>query len=187
MSLSLFLESCRSESTKEQYAYLIRKWFDFAGYPTDSKDIQDKIIAYIIHLKKEGKSYASIAASIVPVKTYYQINEIALNIKLIDKILPEQGKVKTDRIYTHAEISRILEIADERSRVIILLLASRGIRIGALPLLKLKNIQDCKIVGIYENSAEEYLTFITPECRKTIDNYLDFRQRYGEKHSHQIS
>ncbi|CAN5548404.1 hypothetical protein BH18THE1_BH18THE1_02830 [soil metagenome] len=180
MSLDLFLESCRSESTKEQYAYLIQKWFNYAGNPSDPKDIQDKIIAYIINLKKEGKAYPSIAASIVPVKTYYQINGVALNIKLIDKILPEQRKVKTDRSYTHTEISRLLEIANERSRVIILLLASSGIRIGAIPFITLGNLDGNKLT-LYQGAKEEYFTFITPECRKTIDNYLDFRQRYGEK------
>ena len=34
---------------------------------------------------------------------------------------------------------------------------------------------------MYENSNEEYFTFITPECKKAIDNYLDMRARYGEK------
>ena len=36
-------------------------------------------------------------------------------------------------------------MADERMRVIILLLASSGIRLGALPLLKLHNLEDTKL------------------------------------------
>lgn len=178
LSLELFLESCRSQSTKEQYSYFIKKWFDFAGNP-QGKEIQDKIIAYILELKKQGKNYASIAGSIVPIKTYYQINGITLNVKLIDRMLPEQRKVKTDRAYSHSEISKLLEIADERSRVIILLMASSGIRIGAVPFIKLKDLDNMKLT-VYGSSREEYFTFITPECKKSIDSYLDFRQRYGE-------
>jgi integrase len=34
---------------------------------------------------------------------------------------------------------------------------------------------------VYENEREEYFTFITPECQKAIDTYLDMRSRYGEK------
>jgi integrase len=34
---------------------------------------------------------------------------------------------------------------------------------------------------IYENTNEEYITFITPECKNAIQNYLDMRSRYGEK------
>src|ERR1051325_6903721 len=95
-------------------------------------------------------------------------------------MLPEQRKVKTDRAYSHPEISKLLEIADERSRVIILLMASSGIRIGAVPFIKLKDLDDMKLT-VYSSSKEEYFTFITPECKKAIDSYLDFRQRYGEK------
>ena len=52
-------------------------------------------------------------------------------------MLPEQRKVKTDRAYSHSEISKLLEIADERSRVIILLMDSSGTRIGAVPFIKM--------------------------------------------------
>ncbi len=59
-------------------------------------------------------------------------------------------------------------------------LSSSGIRIGALPSLKLTNLEDNKIV-VYENTNDEYFTFITPECKSAIDSYLDMRKRYGEK------
>lgn len=35
--------------------------------------------------------------------------------------MPEQKRVRKDRAYTHEEISKLLEVADERMRVIILL------------------------------------------------------------------
>ena len=94
--------------------------------------------------------------------------------------MPENKRVKKDRGYTHEEISKLLEIADERSRVVILLLASTGMRIGAIPSLQIKHLQDNKIT-VYENTKEEYFTFVTPECKKAIDSYIDFRSRYGEK------
>ena len=177
--LELFLQSCRSEHTKEQYAFLIQKWFEFAGNVPNEK-VQDKIIEYIIHLKKQGMSYPSVSAYIVPVKTYYQINDITLNVKKIGRFMPEHRKVKTDRAYTHEEISKLLEIADERLRVLILLLASSGIRIGAVPFIRLGNLDGNKLT-VYEGAKEEYFTFITPECKKAIDFYLDMRSRYGEK------
>ena len=177
--LELFLQSCRSEQTKDQYAFLIQKWFKFAGSVTNEK-VQDKIIEYIIHLKKQGMSYPSVSAYIVPVKTYYQMNDITLNVKKIGRSMPEHRKVKTDRAYTHDEISKLLEIADERLRVLILLLASSGISIGAVPFIRLRNLDGNKLT-VYENAKEEHFTFITPECRKVIDFYLDMRSRYGEK------
>jgi len=94
--------------------------------------------------------------------------------------MPEQRKVKKDRGYTHEEISKMLEIADERMRVVILLLASTGMRIGAIPSLRISNLDENKIT-VYENAKEEYFTFITPECKNAIDSYKDMRSRYGEK------
>lgn len=102
-----------------------------------------------------------------------------LNDSKILKFLPEQLKAGNDRAYFDTEISKMLEIADERMRAVILLLSSSGIRIGAIPNLRLGNLQDNRLI-VYEGTREEYFTFITPECKKAIDSYLDMRARYGE-------
>ena len=49
--------------------------------------------------------------------------------------MPEPKRARKDRAYTHEEIGKMLEIADERMRAVILLLASTGMRIGAIPSL----------------------------------------------------
>lgn len=72
-------------------------------------------------------------------------------------------------------------------RVVILLLASTGMRIGAIPDLRLGNIEQVqtesgselpihKITG-YENTNDEYVTFTTTECTTAIHNYLKMRER----------
>jgi len=96
--------------------------------------------------------------------------------------MPEQRKVKKGgRGYRHEEIQKLLEIADERMRAVILLLASSGLRIGAIPSLRVGSLQDRKLI-VYENSTKsEYYTFISLECKKAVDAYIDMRSRYGEK------
>ena|GEM_PF-900831 len=56
--LKLFLESCRSEETKQHYSFCLKKYFNFVGELSfnNRKAIEDKIIEFIISLKKEGKS-----------------------------------------------------------------------------------------------------------------------------------
>lgn len=71
-------------------------------------------------------------------------------------------------------------------RVIILLLASTGIRVGAIPCLNLRalsKIEEYSLyqITVYENTQEQYITFCTPECASAIDSYLAYRERYGEK------
>jgi site-specific recombinase XerD len=99
---------------------------------------------------------------------------VLLNVRKISKFLPEYPKVKKDRAYTNEEISRLLEVSDERMRVIILLLTSSGMRIGTIPFIRLRNVENVENLAkitVYEGTREEYFCFITPECRKAFDNY----------------
>jgi integrase len=130
-------------------------------------------------MRNNGKGYSTIHNYASCVLAFYKIHDIALNVTKINKFIPAQKKVRKDRAYTHEEILKLLEIADERGRVIILIMASSGMRLGALPLLRLRNLENNKLT-VYEGEREEYFTFITPECKTAIDSYLDFRSRYGE-------
>jgi integrase len=132
-----------------------------------------------VALKKE-KSYSAIRNYVSAVLAYYKINDVFLNTTKINKFMPSATKVRKDRAYTYDEISKLLSIADERMKVIILLLASSGIRIGAIYSIRLQSLQEMKLT-VYENDREEYFTFITSECKKAIDVYLDMRSRYNEK------
>ncbi|MDW3644361.1 MAG: hypothetical protein QN819_05955, partial [Nitrososphaeraceae archaeon] len=64
-----------------------------------------------------------------------------LNVKKIKRYIPPKKRVNRDRAYTHEEIHSLLDICDERMRAVILLLASSGMRIGAVPLLKIRNLE----------------------------------------------
>jgi hypothetical protein len=81
----------------------------------------------------------------------------------------------------------MLEYADLREKIVITLCSSSGVRIGALPFLKVGNLESITVQGlliyrlsIYEGEEEEYTTYCTPECRKYIEEYLSYRKRYGE-------
>jgi integrase len=180
--IGLFLSSIKSKETKHHYTIFLQKWIDFIGtqiFDTD-KAIENKIIEFILQLREEGKSYAAINNYLAPIKLFYGINDVVLNVKKIDRFMPEQRKKRKYRPYTHEQILKILSIADERMKVVILLMASSGVRIGALPSLRLKHLQD-NMLTVYEHDKDEYVAFITPECSKAIDFYIDMRSRYGEK------
>jgi integrase len=114
------------------------------------------------------------------------MNDIVLNRKKINMYLGEFIRKQKDRAYTTEEIHKLLDFCDERSKALVLLLASTGVRIGSVPGLKLKHLskiveyQLYKIV-IYEGTKEEYYCFTTPEAATAIDTYLNYRTRLGEK------
>jgi len=188
-SVKLFESFLASKETRKSYMLLLKKYVEFVAkedifFKSNPRLIEQKIIEFILHLKQQGKSYAAIRIYLAAVKSFYKINDIFLNDSKISKFLPEQKRVRKDRAYNYKEISKLLEIADERMRVVILLLASTGIRIGSLPELRLRNLErindDYYKLTVYENYNQEYMTLCTPECSKAIDNYLDMRSTYGE-------
>ena len=191
----LFEESIKSEATKTIYKSNLKKYFDFIDndFQDSEKDprvIEQKIIEYIIFMKQLKKSYFSIRNHISPVLAFYKINDIVLNVNKIVRYIPAKKRANRDRAYTYEEIQRLLETVDVRMRAVILLLASTGMRVGAIPLLRLRNLEKVNFVQgygeiykitVYENDEEEYVTYCTPECVKAIDDYLGMRSRYGEK------
>jgi integrase len=191
--LVLFEESIKSEATRTIYKSNLKKYFDFIDIDLQEKDprvIEQKIIEYIISMKQKNKSYFSIRNHISPVLAFYKINDIVLNINKIVRYIPAKKRANRDRAYEHPEIQKLLETVDIRMRAVILLLASTGMRVGAIPLLRLRNLEKVNLINgygeiykitVYENDEEEYVTFCTPECVKTIDDYLAMRARYGEK------
>ena len=98
----------------------------------------------------------------------------------------EFHNVVEDRPYTGEEIKILVDRSDLRNKAIILLLASSGIRVGAIPALRIKDltpIDKYKLyqISVYKKSKFHYITFCTPECRKAIDDYIKWRQSLGEE------
>jgi integrase len=135
--------------------------------------------------KDKGLSAISINSYVAGIIHFYAMNDVTLNRKKIGRYIPESVRKHKDRAYTIQEISQLLEFCDLRSRAIVLLFASTGIRIGALPNLRLENLTKIAKYGLYQFTVyagykEEYICYCTPECAKAIDVYLQYRERCGE-------
>ena len=66
-------------------------------------------------------------------------------------------------------------------------MASTGMRIGAIPILKVGHLSPISEHNLYQidvyatSKQDRHITYCTPECRVAIDTYLDYRRRLGEK------
>jgi integrase len=193
--INLFEQSIRSEYTRRVYTTCLLKYFEFNSSKkflmntADPIKIEDNIISFVNSMKKQGKSFSAINNYVSAICRYYRIQRVHLDTKNIHQYLPEFKKSRKNREYKPEEIQRLLDVADERMRAVILLLASSGIRIGSIPALRLRNIEKVttesgliiyKII-VYEGFNEEYITFCSVECTKVIDEYLAMRKQYGEK------
>ena len=126
---------------------------------------------------------AAIANYTKPVISFCKINDIMVNTRKINKFLPPRTRNRKSAAYAAEHILKLLNIADERMRVVILLASGSGLRVGAIPSLSvgsLEKVKDLFMITVYENDPEEYIVYCTSECRKAIEAYLDMRRRYGE-------
>jgi integrase len=114
-------------------------------------------------------------------------NQIRLNWKTLGKFAKRDEIRKKPRAYTRNQIQLILKkTLNEKTRVIILLFVSSGIRLGGIawPLKvgDLMKLGDLYQITIYAGATKgEYITFCTPETARAIDSYLESRRRCGEK------
>ncbi len=122
--------------------------------------------------------------------SYFSINDIFLNRKKLSKFVGEQENKYEYRPYTHGEISRLLSLCDERGKVIVLLLATTGMRIAVLPEIQIKHLKRYpldngyhvyRIVVYAKSKKSRYITFCSPECAEAIDSYLELRKKIVPK------
>ena len=66
-------------------------------------------------------------------------------------------------------------------------MCSAGLRIGAIPGLRVKDLVPIDKHAIYrlnlyaKSKKSSYFSFCTPEARQAIDSYLEWRKRFGER------
>jgi integrase len=203
-SCAIWLESLRSKSTKNVYAVHLALFCKFHNVTPDHLlelnssvgQLKTMVLNYVIHLKKVAKNSAgkptkgeisvnSIKLYLSGVKSFFEFNEIALPWSKIAKFYPD-AVTNPYRSYTKDEIMKLLSVADPRDRCIILLMASSGIRVGAIQSLKGKSIRRLDngigLVTVYPESKDSvYVALVTPEFLASLDQYLNYRKSQGEK------
>lgn len=192
-TFSLFVESIDSEYTRDSYIRGLKRFMAYRKVSNceallrgNTKEIESNIIMYLTEphnkrLKKQSKK-----CYLAAVSHFYTMNDIVLNRKKIGKFIPKDNDIQEDRGYRKDEIQALLANADHRLRVVILLMASSGVRIGAVPLLRMSHLlhiqePDIYRITVYQGTDEKHYTFCTPECKKAIDAYITYRKTMGEQ------
>jgi len=97
--------------------------------------IQEMVIQYVLSMRDNtDKKYArsTVNTDVAAILYFFDNNDIELNRHKIRRYYPSDESTHDDRPYTTEEIQRILSLdcSDLRSKAIILLMASSGVRIG---------------------------------------------------------
>ncbi len=129
----------------------------------------------------------SVNSYIAPISHFYEMNDVEIRWKKLKKFKAKRRTVVEDKPYTRKQIKILVDSASLlRDKCIILVMASAGLRRGALEHLRLRDIQripkyNLYKINVYKREQEQYTTYCTPECAQYIDQYLEWRQRPGER------
>jgi integrase len=196
-----FLNSLSSEVTRHVYTRGLRFFCRFIkveenNYDVllewiisrDKKSLESTVIDYILYLKEDKKlAPYSVSTYLNPIRHFFKMNDIVtVNWGKVKKFQGKKYYRTQDRPYTREEILRLLEAGTLRDKIMILLMSSGGLRVGALSGITLKDLTQIDgynlfQIKVYAGTEAEYITFCTPETRKYIQEYLDLRTRYGER------
>jgi site-specific recombinase XerD len=197
-SFEMFMDGIRSKESKRSYKKALNGFCKFVQIDTEvlvSKDpiSATELIRTYIHSLKERVQNKEIQPSTVSlyvsaIKHFFVMNDVVINWSKLSKMLPEMTTLE-DRGYTKEEIVAMLDDADEREKVVVLLLATAGMRIGAIPGLKIKHVKPVHInselvacrITVYAGTKDEYFTYCTSECYRAIQKYIEYRKRNHEK------
>jgi len=160
--------------------------------PHEIAKIEDEIIGFIDHLKKQKKSQSTIKGRVYSIYRFYTANRVNLDRKHIAQYFPAAKRTMDDQPYTIEDIHKMLKAITnpERDNFVIYLLSSTGMRVGALSELTYRDLEPIKPQGyggkhlykiiVYRGTRSEYYCFTTFECAEALDSYTDYRKRMGE-------
>ncbi len=118
----LYKQSIKSPATLRSYDIGLKSFLKFSEKKKyddlifgTSKDIEALVIDYIIHLKQRIEHGDFRASSCRPyffaLKIFYEQNDIILNWKKLQRMLPEVGETTGDKPYTTEDIEPCLMLA----------------------------------------------------------------------------
>ena len=153
---SNFIDSLRSSKTKDVYDKALKQFMKFHNIESYSlllllakADIEDKIKKYMMNIRSRELSTSFMTIFLSAIKTFYEMNDIEnIRWRKLKRFMGEETPRHEDRKYTHEEILTLLNASDLKQKVIILLMSSAGLRIGALPTLLIKHLR--KMNDVYK-------------------------------------
>lgn len=180
-----------SEETAKTYskgmAYLI-EWSKGTDRPLNSpmdlldrskKELNELLEDYILPQKHKKRN--TVRLYLASIESFLKYHDVSYSSKRITKLLPEKTKLSGSGAYAVGEIQKIFEvITTQRDKAILLLLVSSGMRRGGVANLRISDmepIEDTYLFKVDADSAQEYVTFCTPECKYYIDKYLEERRK----------
>jgi len=124
--LVLFLESCRSEKTRESYVFHLEKFLKWTKKDYESllflskPELTDLLVDYVLYMKKRV-SPNSLPCYFAGLFKFLDINDREYNKRKINSLFGEKVKRRGDRPITDQELNEMVRVASsEKAKALII-------------------------------------------------------------------
>ena len=194
-SYIIFKNAIQSPKTLIQYDYGLKAFMTFSNIQShddlvklDIDTIQQHLENWVMDMTSKGLRASYIRFRLSAVELFLEMNKRVIYKKILHKLIKKDTQNAGGELpFTTDEVDRMIKSTKKlRSKALIHLLASTGIRPGAIadPVLRIKHLvempHDCMAIHIYDESKEGYWAFLTPEAKKALNDYLNSRRLNGE-------
>ena len=190
-----FLEEVLEGTFEERVSQLVKYGRDDPAWTRDLLTSLARKLRGRTRLDHNDPNYlnpTSIPSFFKPVKKLLDMNDVAISWKRIYSTYPELDNMAGSSGWTRGEIATMLKhTRNTQDRALILLLASSGVRSGALSPLNWGDLKPvyrvgdrltldpgeedgelaCAMLEVYRGSSESYTAFVTPEAFAAIQEY----------------
>ena len=183
-----------SDRTKLAYTYHINEFLAYYRI-TDLQPLKEyspKVLKqmvkdYILYLRDDRKlSGSSISLHVAAIAHFFYIerdDDYKIDWKKVRLEIPPNENIRRDRAYTIEEIQKMLSVCSRtRERVVIHLLESTGMRVGAIPAIKIRDLSPKSTkqgrvyrIEVYSGSSDSYYCYCNVETARVIDEHLKER------------
>src|SRR5918996_3694306 len=156
--------------------------------------IRDFILMHRERVESGDITAGTLMGFLTPIKIFcdgFDDVTMMVNWKRIKKGMPTVQSYAEDRAPSIEEIKRLFDYEDRRIKPIVLIMLTSGMRIRGFNSLRWKHIKPLYAeetgellaaeIQIFHTKGRNYRSFITPECYREIEKYIEYRKMWGEK------
>lgn len=164
----------------------------------DVRGIVDKYLDYLLVERKQAPK--TVRPMFFGLKYWLECNDVDVS-PLKDVELPKSTiTVTEDRKPTKEELRQLYDFGNIRDKALLEIAISSGLRINTIATLKLKDVvwNPYELLGVKRDdqtspaminvkprmgrkASKSFFTFITPEAKRVLRQYIEFRRRMGEQ------
>ncbi|HEX6988100.1 MAG TPA: site-specific tyrosine recombinase XerD [Bacillota bacterium] len=171
-------------NTLESYGRDLRHYHEFLGrdHRTAHEVSRTTIVAYLLHLQKQGKAASTIARRLAALKAFYQylLRERKIDHDPTENLESPKQKKRLPKVLSVQEVERLLEQPDGRTpaglrdRAMLELLYATGIRVSELVSLDVDRVSlDGATVRCMGKGSRERVIPIGSVAVRALGDYLE--------------